>query len=207
MRKFWGESETAHLSSLRSRGRRLWECECRECRSWAGDRWWTPRRQQDGWSAKKGVISLFTFSLSWTHPNLHFPLRNLFGWYICLISHLNNCCTEDDDPTPPPLWVVVLPECRRLWVEPFQSWKRECEKSNMKCWSRETWTIVCVDWVWGLIDGITVSDSTQTWDVLVHPVEFLFIDAEVTVGNTNTSTDTNTNNAVWDGCRSVSYNL
>lgn len=34
-----------------------------------------------------------------------------------------------------------------------------------------------------MIDGITVSDSTQTWDVLVHRVEFLLIDAEVTVGN------------------------
>ena len=35
----------------------------------------------------------------------------------------------------------------------------------------------------GLIDGITVSDSAQTWDVLVHRVEFLLIDAEVTVRN------------------------
>ena len=34
-----------------------------------------------------------------------------------------------------------------------------------------------------MIDGITVSDSPQTWDVLVHRVEFLLIDAEVTVGN------------------------
>ena len=39
------ESETSHLSSLRSRGRRLWECECRECQNSAGDRWWTPGRQ------------------------------------------------------------------------------------------------------------------------------------------------------------------
>ena len=44
---FWmtRESETSHLSSLRSRGRRLWECECRECQNSAGDRWWTPERQ------------------------------------------------------------------------------------------------------------------------------------------------------------------
>ena len=34
-----------------------------------------------------------------------------------------------------------------------------------------------------MIDGITVSDWAQTWDVLVHGVEFLLIDAEVTVGN------------------------
>ena len=34
-----------------------------------------------------------------------------------------------------------------------------------------------------LIDGISVSESAQTWDVLVHRVEFLLIDAEVTVGN------------------------
>ena len=34
-----------------------------------------------------------------------------------------------------------------------------------------------------MIDGITVSDWAETWDVLVHGVEFLLIDAEVTVGN------------------------
>ena len=34
-----------------------------------------------------------------------------------------------------------------------------------------------------MIDGITVSESAQTWDVLVHRVEFLLIDAEVTVRN------------------------
>ena len=39
------------------------------------------------------------------------------------IPHLNNCGTEDDDPAPTPLWVVVLSEGGRLWVEPFQSWE------------------------------------------------------------------------------------
>ena len=34
-----------------------------------------------------------------------------------------------------------------------------------------------------MIDGITVSDWAETWDVLVHGVEFLLIDAEVTVRN------------------------
>ena len=34
-----------------------------------------------------------------------------------------------------------------------------------------------------MIDGISVSDWAETWDVLVHGVEFLLIDAEVTVGN------------------------
>ena len=47
------ESEGSHLRSLRSRGRKLWECECREFRSWVEVRSWTPRRQLDWSSAKR----------------------------------------------------------------------------------------------------------------------------------------------------------
>ena len=143
--------------------------------------------------SKKGVISLFASCDNLESIQIYISPQ--FLCFVRLIDWLHNISPVQlwhrrwwPSPTPPlgsnagEMWQILGWTLSELKKENFNCWKKvKILKSALKSWNVKY--SLCLDWVWGLIDGITVSESAQTWDVLVHRVEFLLIDAEVTVRN------------------------